>query len=522
MIQRRIQFEDKAAMPDFQSRFDAVCDRAREAMRLHSAADALEWDERTGMPHAAGDYRAGQIGSLRSIVHTLRTDSAYGEDLNWLMDHSDHLDPHSDARVTIRCLHRDWDRDRKLPNDLVLRTAKATVRGQQTWDEARRTNDFDLFRDLLGEIVELKREAGARLSDGTQRVPYEALMDEYEPDASVTELQHVFERVRKPLVELIEQIGQAPKQPDRSAIEGIFPIQDQREFSHRIAESIGFDFERGRLDETSHPFCTTLGPHDCRILTRYDPHLLAAGLFGTLHEAGHGMYEQGLRTEWFGLPLGSYVSLGIHESQSRLWENQVGRSQAFWKWLYRETQQSFAPQLENVSLETFHFAINAVRPSLIRVEADEATYNLHIIIRFDLEQELIDGSLKVRDLPEAWNTRYESDLGIRPSCDAEGVLQDVHWSAGLFGYFPTYTLGNLAAAQLFATASEQIGDLEELFARGEFRPLLDWLRERIHFHGRCYSGNELIERACGHPLSADPLITYLTHKLRRLYDLPEA
>jgi len=286
-----------------------------------------------------------------------------------------------------------------------------------------------------------------------------------------------------------------------------------------VAEKIGFDFDRGRLDETSHPFCTTLGPNDCRILTRYDPHWIPSGLFGTLHEAGHGMYEQGLRADWFGLPPGAYVSLGIHESQSRLWENQVGRSRPFWQWLFGQTQQAFAPQLDDVSIDTFHFAVNAIKPSLIRVEADEATYNLHIIIRFDLERQLVEGTLSVDDLPDAWNSRYQSDLGVCPSSAAEGVLQDVHWSAGLFGYFPTYTLGNLAAAQLFDAAQKQIGDLDQMLMRGEFRPLLDWLRERIHYFGKCYSGAELVERATGSPLSADSLIAYLKSKLQPLYGI---
>lgn len=506
-------------MPNFQSLFDSVCDRARKAIQIHTAADALEWDERTGLPREAGEYRAGQIASMRSIVHQIRTDKSYGDDLTALMGQAADEDPHGEVGATIRCLYRDWDRDRKLPNELVERTANATVRGQQTWDEARRADNFAQFRDALKEILDLKREAGQRLSEGTDQSAYEALLDEYEPDARVETLQQVFDAIRHPLVELIERTKASATQPDLKSIEGVFTVEDQRSFSHRVAEAIGFDFDRGRLDETSHPFCTTLGPHDCRILTRYDPHLLAPGLFGTMHEAGHGMYEQGLRAEWFGLAPGSYVSLGIHESQSRLWENQVGRSLPFWQWLFRETQQTFTPQLDEVSLETFHFAINAVRPSLIRVEADEATYNLHILIRFDLERQLIDGSLSVDDLPEAWNARYESDLGIRPPSDADGVLQDVHWSAGLFGYFPTYTLGNLAAAQLYAKASEKLGDIDELHARGEFRPLLDWLRQNVHFHGRCYSGNELVEQACGTPLSAEPLISYLTTKLSKLYEL---
>ena len=500
-------------------RFESVCTQAREAMMLHSTADALEWDERTGMPIAAGEYRASQISTLRALAHRRRTEDLYGENLQRLLEDLGNEDPHGEIATTIKGLHRDWDRDRKLPTSLVERTAEATVRGQQKWDASRHADDFSMFQPCLEQIVDLKREAGERLSEGTDRSVYEALLDEYEPDGRVDEIQAVFEDVRKPLVSLIAAARDAPIQPDRTALEKTYNIDDQRDFSHFVAEQVGFDFDRGRLDETSHPFCTTLGPNDCRILTRFDPHWLPAGLFGTLHEAGHGMYEQGLRTEWFGLPPGSYVSLGIHESQSRLWENQVGRSRPFWEWLYPKTQETFTPQLDEISLDTFHFAINTIRPSLIRVEADEATYNLHIIIRFDLEQQLIDRSLSVADLPEAWNARYESDLGIHPPSDADGVLQDVHWSAGLIGYFPTYTLGNVAAAQLFDAACQQIGDMHELFARGEFRPLLDWLRERIHYEGRCYSGVELVQRATGTPLSAKHLVNYLKTKLEPLYGI---
>ncbi len=503
--------------------FESLCIRAREAMLLHSAADALEWDERTGMPIAAGPYRAQQVSTLRAKVHRIRTDARYGEDVQRLMETAGDEDPHGDVGATVRELHRDWNRDRKLPETLVEQTAQATVRGQQAWDAARKADDFGMFRDTLHTVLQLKREAGERLSEDTDQTVYEALLDEYEPGAKVDEIQRVFDEVRTPLVDLISQIKNAPRQPDTEAIERTFNIDRQRDFSHHVAEAIGFDFDRGRLDVTSHPFCTTLGPDDCRILTRYDPHWLPSGLFGTLHEAGHGMYEQGLRGgEWFGLPPGSYVSLGIHESQSRLWENQVGRSRAFWDWLFPQTQQAFSPELDHVSLDTFHFAVNAVRPSLIRVEADEATYNLHILIRFDLERRLIEGTLSVDELPSAWNERYESDLGVRPDSDADGVLQDVHWSAGLFGYFPTYTLGNLAAAQLFKAASDHIGDLEPMFARGEFRPLLDWLRERIHYFGRCYSGPQLVGQATGSPLSADHLVTYLRSKLEPLYGISPA
>ena len=488
-------------------------------MVLQTAADTLEWDERTGMPVDAGDYRAGQVSTLQTMAHQMRTDADYGQQLQQLVESIDEEDGHSDVASTIRELHRDWNRDRKLPDDLVQRMVEARVHGQQRWDAARDADDFSQFRDTLQNLVDLKREAGQRLSEGTDRSPYEALMDEYEPGARVDELSDVFDRLRAPLVDLIASIVDAPKQPDVSIVQRNFDIDAQRRFSRYVAQKIGFDFQRGRLDETSHPFCTTLGPSDCRILTRFDPNWLPSGIFGTMHEAGHGMYEQGLRTDWFGLPPGSFVSLGVHESQSRLWENQVGRSRSFWQWLYPEAIKQFAPNLDDVALDDFHFAVNTVRPSLIRVEADEATYNLHIIIRFDLERQLIDGSLAVDDLPDAWNDRYESDLGIRPPSDATGVLQDVHWSAGLFGYFPTYTLGNLISAQLYDTANEALGGLDKQLADGDFTPLLQWLQENVHVHGRCYSSQELVTNATGSALSADHLVGYLRSKLVRLYGL---
>lgn len=498
--------------------FDAVCSTAREAMMLQSTADALEWDERTGMPIAAGDYRAQQVSTLRAMVHRLKTGSVYGENLQQLNSELDGKDPGDDQVATVRELHRDWDRDRRLPTELVQKTAEATVRGQQSWDAARKADDFGMFRDTLKAIVELKREAGQRLSEGTDSTAYEALVDEYEPNARVADLKKSFDELRVPLVELIAQTKEAPNQPRTEILRRNYDIDRQRKFSQMAAERVGFDFDRGRIDETSHPFCTTLGPDDCRILTRYESNWLPSGLFGTLHEAGHGMYEQGLRRDWFGLPPGSYVSLGMHESQSRLWENQVGRSRPFWKWMFPEARKIFAPQLDDVSLDEFYFSVNAVQPSLIRVEADEATYNLHIIIRFDLERDLIGGELEVNDLPTVWNDRYESDLGVRPSSDADGVLQDVHWSAGLFGYFPTYTLGNLAGAQLFDAAVAELGQVDML-CEAECQKLLEWLRNRVHRQGRCLSGAELVKQATGRELSADSLIQYLGGKLRGLYGI---
>ncbi len=497
------------------AKFEAVCEHARHATLLQTIADTLEWDERTGMPVAGGDYRAAQVSMLRAMNHAHLTQPSFGNDLQELLPSIDGQDAQGDKATTIRLLLRDFERNCKLPVELVKRISQATVRGQQVWNAARKADDFKMFAPSLREIVKLKREAGTLLAGGGD--PYEALVDEYEPDAKIETLNSVFQTLREPLIDLVSSLQHAPRQPQVAILERHFPLDAQRQLSRYVAESIGFDFRRGRLDETSHPFCTSLGPDDCRILSRYDENWLPAGLFGTMHEAGHGMYDQGLRGDWYGLPPGSYVSLGIHESQSRLWENQVGRSAAFWKWLLPKARQLFGASLADCSVDELHFAVNTVRPSLIRVEADEATYNLHIIIRFELEKALISNELSVEDLPLAWNDAYEQYLGIRAPSAANGVLQDVHWSAGLFGYFPTYTLGNLASAQLFAAAQAEISGLETEMERGYFGGLLSWLRSNIHRHGRCYTGAELIENATKMPLSAKPLLDSLENRYSKLY-----
>ncbi|MEM6454793.1 MAG: carboxypeptidase M32 [Acidobacteriota bacterium] len=502
--------------------FESVCETARQAMLFHSAADALEWDERTGMPTAGGAYRAKQVSLLRSSAHRLRTGADYGDSLNELAGKiaDVDIDPHDDVAATVRELHRDFQRDRKLPLELVSRVSLATVRGQQQWDSARKNDSFAEFRDALSEIVSLKQETGSRMAEDSEKSSYEALVDEYEPDASVKHLNGVFGDLKIRLTNLIGRIGNASRKPNVELLRQTFDLDKQRSFSRQVAQAVGFDFSRGRLDETSHPFCTTLGPNDCRILSRYESNWFPSGLYGTLHEAGHGMYEQGMRREWFGLPPGSYVSLGMHESQSRLWENQVGRSRSFWKWLQPHAEAAFPDQFAGRSLDEIYFAINQVSPSLIRVEADEATYNLHILIRFELEQALIDGRLSVDDLPDAWNHEYETCLGIKPPSDADGVLQDVHWSAGLFGYFPTYTLGTMAAAQLFASAVEAMGGAEAAeaqFAQGEFLELRRWLRERVHKMGSLLTPGDLIAQATGRPLAADDLMAHIADTIAAVY-----
>ena len=496
---------------------DKVCQHAREIALLESTNALLGWDERTLLPVRAGAYRAEQMTCLSGLIHQRSTDPQVGEWLDQLADSPAAADPHSDVGATIRQLRREYKKKIKLPQSLVEELTRTAVLGQQAWVEAREQDDFAGFQPLLVRIVDLKRQQAAAI--GYSDCPYDALLDDYEPDAQTSNVRDVLDGLRRELVPLVAAIQDSGREPDRSILTRNYPVDRQRSFGTQAASAIGFDFERGRLDVTHHPFCSSMGPHDCRITTRYDERFFSGAFFGTLHEAGHGMYDQGLRTEQYGLPPGTYLSLGIHESQSRMWENLVGRSLPFWQYLFGAAVSSFPEALQDVQLDDFYFAINDVRPSLIRVEADEATYNLHIIIRFELEQALLDDQLQVGDLPGAWNEKYEQYLGIRPPTDADGVLQDIHWSAGLIGYFPTYSLGNLYAAQLFAAADTELGGLHDQFARGEFAPLLEWLRTNIHQAGQCYPAAELVQCVTGKSLSHEALIAQLNSKLAPLYGI---
>ncbi|MBP86794.1 MAG: carboxypeptidase M32 [Planctomycetaceae bacterium] len=500
-----------------QATFDKVCEHARETAMLRSVTELLEWDERTKMPPAAGEYRAEQITYLSSKTHQRHTDPQLGAWLNELAETDLAADPNSDAGATIRQMRREYDKLTKVPQRLVEELTRLSVLGQQAWVEARKNDDFAAFSPLLEKIVKLKREQADAV--GYEECCYDALLDDYEPGETTKNVTAVLEGLRKDLVPLVAAIAESSKKPDMEILKRTYPIPAQEEFGTQAAKAIGFEFNRGRLDVTHHPFCCGMGPNDTRLTTRYDENFFPSSFFSILHEAGHGIYDQGLRTEQFGLPPGMYLSLGIHESQSRMWENMVGRSETFWQHFFSPAQATFPDALTGVSRDDFYFAINDVRPSLIRVEADEATYNLHIIIRFELEQALINDGLAIADLPDAWNQKYRDYLGIEPPNDADGVLQDVHWSAALIGYFPTYALGNLYSAQFFAQAGQDVGPLDEQFARGQFTPLLDWLREKIHSPGQRYPANDLIANVTGKPLSHQPLIGYLRAKYTPLYNL---
>ena len=505
-------------MPNiFEKLYDQLCQHARETALLTATESALGWDERTLMPPEAAQYRAEQLTYLAGLIHQRRTDPRLGEWLGELSASPLAADRHSDAGTTIRQIKRDYDRRAKLPQSLVEELARTASLGQHAWQSARADDDYQTFKPHLAKTFELKRRQAEAL--GYPECPYDALLDDFEPGELTSAISRVLAELREALVPLVAEIADSRRQPDVSILARRYPLDMQEHFSRQAAAKIGFDFRRGRLDVTAHPFCTGLGPHDCRITTRYDQHFFNTAFFGTLHEAGHGLYDQGLRTDCYALPPGEAVSLGIHESQSRMWENLVGRSRTFWQHFFPAAQQVYPDALGDESLDRFYFAINDVRPSLVRVEADEATYNLHILIRFELEQALLADELTVDDLPAAWNDSYEKYLGIRPPRDAEGVLQDIHWAAGLVGYFPTYSLGNLYASQFFATADAELGGLAESFSRGEFQPLRSWLVDNIHRHGQCYTAPELIQKITGKPLSHAPLVSHLRKKLAPLYGL---
>jgi carboxypeptidase Taq len=497
--------------------YQQLCQYQRETALLSSVEQLLGWDERTLMPTAAAPYRADQITLLAGMIHRRSTDPQVGQWLAELVDSPLAADRHSDAGTVIRQLQRQYDKLTRLPQALVEQLARTAIEGQQVWQQAREDDDFASFAPLLKKTIELKRQQADAL--GFVDCRYDALLDDFEPQELTANVRGILAALRDDLVPLIRQIADSGARPNVALLQRRYPAAAQDQFGRAAAARIGFGFDRGRLDTTAHPFCSGLGPEDTRLTTRYDEHFFPSAFFGILHEAGHGIYDQGLRRQWYGLPPGQDVSLGIHESQSRLWENQVGRSRAFWQFHLPLAQTAFPDALADVALDDFYFAINDVRPSLIRVEADEATYNLHILIRFELEQALLEDDLSVDDLPGAWHEKYEAYLGIQPPNDREGVLQDIHWSSGAFGYFPTYALGNLYAAQFYAQAAADLGDLDRQFASGQFDPLRQWLQQNIHQRGQCYPAAELVELVTGRPLDHQFLIRQLRAKLAPLYGL---
>jgi carboxypeptidase Taq len=499
--------------------FAELVRRSKEIGVLNSCAAVLSWDQHTYMPTKGAALRGEQMAFLASLAHQKSTDPTIGELLG-AVESTDLVKPaDSEAAANVREWRRGYDRATKIPPELVEELARVTTAAQQAWQEAKLKNDFPHFRPHLEKVVDLKRQEADAVGYKDHR--YNALINEFEPGTTVAELKTLFADLTKELVPLIRAISESTKKPDRAVLERDYPVDRQKLFAESAAVAFGFDFVAGRLDTTAHPFCSGFGPGDCRITTRYNPRFFSESFFGVLHETGHALYEQNLPADHFGTPIGAACSFGIHESQSRLWENQVGRGRPFWDHFFPRLQQAFPATLAGVSPDAFYFAINDVRPSLIRVEADEATYNLHIALRFELELALLSGDLAVADLPDAWNVRFADLFGLAVPDSSRGCLQDIHWSFGGIGYFPTYTLGNLYAAQFMSAVKRDLGadSLADDFRRGEFGRLKGWLVEKIHKNGQRYRAGELCRRATGSPLSPASFLSYLKDKFGSLYRL---
>jgi carboxypeptidase Taq len=493
-----------------QAAYDELIRLSREEAVLASCVDVLEWDEETCLPRAGIAHRSEQLGLLAGLLHERGTAPRLGELLERIEGSDLVSDPESPVAVNVRELRREYDRERRLPRRLVEEIARITPLAQQAWADAREASDYERFRPWLERQIVLAREEAEAV--GYPETPYDALLEDFEPGFTTARVKALFVELRRELIPLVQVVAGNGRRSRNSILRRELAIDRQRIFTEAVASAVGFDFERGRLDTSVHPFCSTLGPDDCRITARYTSRDFAGGILTVLHEAGHALYEQGLDAGQFGTPMGEAASIGLHESQSRLWENFVGRSRAFWQHFLPRARGVFHETLRDVELDPFLSALNRVEPSLIRVDADEVTYNLHILIRFELELALLSGDLPAAELPAAWSAAYRDCLGVTPPGDREGCLQDGHWAEGLFGYFPTYTLGNMYAAQLFAAARDEIAGLAGQFARGDFGGLLDWLRDRVHRHGQRYTAAALVERATGKPPHWRPLVDSLRER----------
>ena len=498
--------------------YDQLATISRETGLLGSINGLLGWDQETTMPQGGATYRARQLALVARLSHE-RTASAETGELITACEGEMDASADTVEAANLRAWRHDHDRAVRLPASLVEELAATASTAQHEWADARKNNDFKRFLPWLEKTIDLSRRKAECYGWAEGGEPWDALAEDYEPGCTAADVATVFGPLRDRLKVLLDAIMGASQRPSGRLDSIELPIEAQMSFSREIAEEIGFDFGRGRLDRSIHPFCGGSHCDDVRMTTRFHDAMLSDGVSSTMHEAGHGMYEQGIPFEHIGTPCGNSVSLGIHESQSRMWENQVGRSESFWRWCAPRLSGHFGPAVDGIDARAAYESSNRVEPGFIRVEADEATYNMHVMIRFELERSLMTGDLKPADVPAAWNERYRDYLGLEVPDDRRGCLQDIHWSMGALGYFPTYTLGNLYCAQLFDAAREAIPGLEEGFAEGRFSPLLDWLRENIHQHGRRYSAAQLCERVTGKPLSADPLMHYLETKFRALHGI---
>jgi carboxypeptidase Taq len=491
--------------------FDALLDHVREHSLLGSISAVLGWDQEVIMPKKGAGHRSKQLAWLAGQQHSRATDPRVGEWLSTIESSAWLLEQPAPVKANVLAIRHRHERQRRLPQSLVEGLAGLTPLAQRTWAESKVKSDFKLFLPFLEKVIALKQqEARALIPDGGDpKDLYTPLLDEFEPGMTAAEVEALFAGLEPALVALVHKAGARGKPTDPLAGR-VFGKDGQRVLCEIVARLVGYDFDGGRLDVSSHPFSSSVGQGDSRITTRYDDDLRGS-LLSTMHEVGHSLYEQGLPPDLYGTPVGEARSLGLHESQSRLWENQVGRSLPFWQHLYPIAQGLFRDALDGVSLADFHRALHLVEPTFIRTESDEVTYNLHIVIRFRLEQALLSGDLLPRDLPGAWAEAYQRALGITPPDDRRGCLQDVHWSVGAFGYFPTYTLGNLYSAQLFAAACRDVPGLVDGFASGRFAPLLSWLRDKVHRHGTVARSAVIVQAATGEAPSPTALLAHLQH-----------
>jgi carboxypeptidase Taq len=491
--------------------------RLGEVHDLGQASAVLHWDQETMMPPAGAEARAEQLATLQGIAHERFTSDEIGQLLEDLRPYEESLDPESDEAALIRVTRRDWDKAHRVPTELTAEITRAGSLGRQAWGKARADSDFEAFRPFLEKNLELKLRYVDCFPEPEH--PYDVLLDDYEPGATTAEVSRVFDRLKEGLVPLIAAIAEHADRVDDGPLRGDFPEEAQRLLLLDLLERLGYDPESWRLDPSLHPFSISFATTDLRITTRYHRDLIGSALFSGMHEFGHGLYEAGVDPALARTPLASGCSLGLHESQSRTWENLVGRSRPFWRHFYPRLREVFPDQLADTDAEAFYRAVNKVQPSLIRVEADEATYNLHVILRFELEQLLVQGRLAVADLPAAWNSRVKEYLGLDVPDDAQGVLQDVHWSGGAFGYFPTYALGNVIAAQVWEAVLADVPDMRERIEAGDFTALRQWLREHLHRHGRKFTPADTLARVAGGPLDTEPLLRYLDEKFGEIYGL---
>lgn len=485
---------------------------AQELSDLRSILQTLNWDQEAMMPAAGGPFRARQLSTLAALYHQKLTEPAIGELLNELQDAE--LDLW--GRSSVKEMRRQYDKAVRVPQELVRELAETTSLSYEAWVPARRESDYAAFAPWLNKVVRLKREEARCLQVSGSL--YETLLDDYEPGTKTAQLDRIFSILRPKLTVLLQKIQTSALQPDPKLLDGDYPREKQEAFGREVLSAMGFDWRAGRLDTSPHPFCAGLTPRDVRITTRYSDREFTSSLFGIVHEAGHALYEQGLHPDYFGLPACDTISMGIHESQSRLWENQVARGKPFWSYWFPRLQAVF-PSLDKTGFDDFVRAVNQVEASLIRVDADEVTYGLHVILRYELEKSLIHDELQVEDLEASWKAKMKEYLGVEPQRSAEGALQDMHWSHGLMGYFPTYVLGNLYAAQMYWQAQRDIPALEQSIRHGDLLPLRDWLRRQVHQHGKTLSAQELITNISGEPLSPHYFLSYLEEKFDSLYGL---